>query len=76
MAERTKLHTKNRKAYQGSVSSTNESGVRALVLPHTWVLLGTWTVGKTMGRPLYVQAKGQLCPTCVSYAGLPHGDGA
>ena len=36
-------HAKNRKAYQGSlqVSSTNESGVRALALPHTWVLLGT-----------------------------------
>ena len=35
-------HAKNRKAYQGSlqVSSTNESGVRALALPHTWVLLG------------------------------------
>ena len=34
---------KNRKAYQGSlqVSSTNESGVRALALPLTWVLLGT-----------------------------------
>ena len=36
-------HAKNRKAYQGSlqVSSTNESGVRALALPHTWVLLGS-----------------------------------
>ena len=36
-------HAKNRKAYQGSlqVNSTNESGVRALALPHTWVLLGT-----------------------------------
>ena len=36
-------HAKNRKAYQGSlqVSSTNESGVRALALPLTWVLLGT-----------------------------------
>jgi hypothetical protein len=43
MAERIKPHTKNRKAYQGSlqVSSTNESGVRALALPHTWVLLGS-----------------------------------
>jgi hypothetical protein len=32
---------KNRKAYQGSmqVSSTNESGVCALAIPHTWVLL-------------------------------------
>ena len=36
-------HAKNRKACQGSlqVNSTNESGVRALALPHTWVLLGT-----------------------------------
>ena len=36
-------HAKNRKAYQGSlqVNSTNESGVRALALPLTWVLLGT-----------------------------------
>ena len=63
-------HAKNRKACQGS--STNESGVRALVLPHTWVLLGTWTVGKAMGRPFYVQTKGQLFPTCVSYAGYAH----
>ena len=67
-------HAKNRKAYQGSlqVSSTNESGVRALALPHTWVLLGTWTVGKAMGRPFYVQTKGQLFSTCVSYAGYAH----
>ena len=67
-------HAKNRKAYQGSlqVSSTNESGVRALALPHTWVLLGSWTVGKAMGRPFYVQTKGQLFPTCVSYAGYAH----
>ena len=67
-------HAKNRKAYQGSlqVNSTNESGVRALALPHTWVLLGTWAVGKAMGRPFYVQTKGQLFPTCVSYAGYAH----
>lgn len=67
-------HAKNRKAYQGSlqVSSTNESGVRALALPHTWVLLGSWTVGKAMGRPFYVQTKGQLFPTCLSYAGYAH----
>jgi hypothetical protein len=67
-------HAKNRKAYQGSlqVSSTNESGVRALALPLTWVLLGTWTVGKAMGRPLYVQTRGQLFPTCLSYAGYAH----
>ena len=67
-------HAKNRKACQRSlqVSSTNESGVRALALPHTWVLLGTWTVGKAMGRPFYVQTKGQLFPTCVSYAGYAH----
>ena len=65
---------KNRKAYQGSlqVSSTNESGVRALALPLTWVLLGTWTVGKLKGKPFYVQTKGQLFPTCVSYAGYAH----
>ena len=67
-------HAKNRKAYQGSlqVSSTNESGVRALALPHAWVLLGSRTVGKAMGRPFYVQTKGQLFPTCVSYAGYAH----
>ena len=67
-------HAKNRKAYQGSlqVNSTNESGVRALALPHTGVLLGTWAVGKAMGRPFYVQTKGQLFPTCVSYAGYAH----
>ena len=36
-------HAKNRKAYQGSlqVSSTSRYGVRALALPHTWVLLDT-----------------------------------
>ena len=67
-------HAKNRKAYQGSlqVNSTNESGVRALALPHTWVLLGSRTVGKAMRRPFYVQTKGQLFPTCVSYAGYAH----
>ena len=34
---------KTEKPIRGSlqVSSTNESGVRALALPHTWVLLGT-----------------------------------
>ena len=67
-------YAKNRKAYQGSlqVSSTNESGVRALALPHAWVLLGSRTVGKAMGRPFYVQTKGQLFPTCLSYAGYAH----
>ena len=63
-------HAKNRKACQRS--STNESGVRALALPHAWVLLGSRTVGKAMGRPFYVQTKGQLFPTCVSYAGYAH----
>ena len=43
MQYRVSFHAKNRKAYQGSlqVSSTNESGVRALALPHPWVLLGS-----------------------------------
>ena len=38
-----KATPKDRKAYQGSlqINSTNESGVRALALPLTWVLLGT-----------------------------------
>ena len=65
---------KTEKPIRGSlqVSSTNESGVRALAFLHTQVLLGTWTVGKAMGRPFYVQTKGQLFPTCVSYAGYAH----
>ena len=33
-------------------------------------------VGQTKGRPFYGQAKGQLCPTWQSYAGLPPGEGA
>lgn len=34
-------HAKDRKAYQGSlqINSTNESGVCALALPFSWVLL-------------------------------------
>ena len=74
MHKASQRHAKDRKAYQGSiqVSSTNESGVCALALPHTWVLLRTWTVGKSKGRPFYVQNKGQLFPTCVSYAGYAH----
>ena len=63
---------KAEKPVRGVVSSTNESGVRALALPHAWVLLGSRTVGKAMGRPFYVQTKGQLFPTCVSYAGYAH----
>ncbi len=43
-----------------------------MALPLTWVLLGTWTVGKLKGKPFYVQTKGQLFPTCVSYAGYAH----
>ena len=43
-----------------------------MTFPHTWVLLGSGTVGKAMGRPLYVQTRGQLFPTCVSYAGYAH----
>jgi hypothetical protein len=74
MHKASQRHAKDRKAYQGSiqVSSTNESGVCALALPHTWVLLRTWTVGKSKGRPFYVQNKGQLFPTCISYAGYAH----
>ena len=43
MHKASQRHAKDRKAYQGSiqVSSTNESGVCALALPHTWVLLRT-----------------------------------
>ena len=63
---------KTEKPVRGVVSSTNESGVRALALPHAWVLLGSRTVGKAMGRPFYVQTKGQLFPTCLSYAGYAH----
>ncbi len=33
-------------------------------------------VGQTKGRPFYGQAKGQLCPTWQSYAGLPPEEGA
>ena len=68
-------HTKKtEKPIRGSiqVSSTNESGVCALALPFAWVLLDTWTVGKLKGKPFYVQTKGQLFPTCVSYAGYAH----
>ena len=65
---------KTEKPIRGSiqVSSTNESGVCALALPFAWVLLDTWTVGKLKGKPFYVQTKGQLFPTCVSYAGYAH----
>ena len=65
---------KTEKPIRGSiqVSSTNESGVCALALPFAWVLLDTWTVGKLKGKPFYVQTKGQLFPTCVSYAGYTH----
>ena len=68
-------HTKKtEKPIRGSiqVSSTNESGVCALALPFAWVLLRSWTVGKLKGKPFYVQTKGQLFPTCVSYAGYAH----
>jgi hypothetical protein len=34
------------------------------------------TVGQIKGRPFYGQAKGQLCPTWQSYAGLPPEEGA
>ena len=30
------------------------------------------TVGRLNGRPFYEQAKGQLRPTCTSYAGCAH----
>ena len=65
---------KTEKPIRGSiqVSSTNESGVCALALPFAWVLLRSWTVGKLKGKPFYVQTKGQLFPTCVSYAGYAH----
>ena len=33
-------------------------------------------VGQAKGRPFYGQAKGQLCPTWQSYAGLPPEEGA
>lgn len=64
------FHAKNSKAYQGSiqVNPTNESGICALALPHRWVLLDTWTVGKSMGKPFDGRTRGQLFATCVSYA--------
>jgi hypothetical protein len=69
-----KQQKKTEKPIRGSiqVSSTNESGVCALALPFAWVLLRSWTVGKLKGKPFYVQTKGQLFPTCVSYAGYAH----
>ena len=38
--------------------------------------LSSIPVGQTKGRPFYGQAKGQLCPTWQSYAGLPPEEGA
>ena len=50
------------------VSSTSNYGVRALALPHRWMLLDTWTVGKSMGKPFDGRTRGQLFATYVSYA--------